>query len=278
MKILVTGSKGMIGSYVVRGLCSAGFNVIGADRTETDDSTSYIHCRVDINDAIAVQNVFQKFAIDKVVHLAALAHSVNGRGYTWERYKKNNVDGALNVFNAAVAIPVLFTSTVDVYGFVSGVVNQFTLPQPVSYYAKSKLLAENECKKLKQYDIFRLSPVYTDDIKRDIQKRYYLRYPNIAYIIGNGMEYEILNISMLVNEIIAWCKNSPNNGIKILKDSKYMKTTNYIAAEQREGRANIVIRCPKVVAEFLYLLTRTLTGRNRYTYLLHKALRPIRSE
>ena len=37
-----------------------------------------------------------------------------------------------------------------------------------------KAIAENECKKLPHFTIYRLAPVYTESIKRDIQKRYYL--------------------------------------------------------------------------------------------------------
>lgn len=277
--ILVTGASGMIGSHVVNGLLEAGYTVVGIDRNESRvKAENYFHKVVDLANKEAIIEVLQAYKVKKVVHLAALAHAQDGSEFTWEDYYHLNVECAKNVFDAAADLSVLFISTVDVFGFTDGLVDVSTPVRPVSNYAKSKVMAEKECQKLASFDIFRLSPVYTDTVKRDIQKRYYLKYPNIAYKIGDGTEYEILNIKNAVKAIVAWCGESSCNKVRIIKDEKRMFTPDYIKAEKAAGRASIVLWFPKWLVNFGYYVLKGLTGENKYTYLINKAVHPLRSE
>lgn len=246
MRVLVTGAKGMIGSYLVDALLEKGHIVIGIDRTgENTEKSNFLHFKVDLADKKTIERIIGDNQVERIIHLAALAHAQDGSMFSWEDYKRINVDCAKNVFEAAKEKPVLFISTVDVFGFTKGRVNVHTELHPVSHYAKSKKMAEEECRKLPHYTIFRFSPVYTDTIKRDIQKRYYLKYPKIAYQIGSGTSYEILNVKLAVKSMVDWCKEEPINDIRIIKDPKPMWTPDYIAAEKKEGRANIVLHFPK---------------------------------
>lgn len=280
MTILVTGAKGMIGSKLVDGLLNAGYTVVGVDRREATGSEGYRYCKADLADKEQLAEIVTTNNVDRIIHLAALAHTAGEEDLSWERYKHVNVDCAKNVFDVAENRPVLYISTVDVFGFYDGkhLVNGNTELHPVSLYGKSKAMAEEECKKLKHYSIFRFSPVYTDEIKRDIQKRYYLKYPNIAYQIGKGTEYEILNIRNAVEEMIGWCKEEPKNNVKIIKDKDRMFTPDYIKAEKAEGRAKIVIRLPQWMVNCGYAVLKRIFGKNEKTYLLNKAVHPLRSE
>lgn len=277
--ILVTGASGMIGSATVKALLTAGYRVIGVDRREYERSSeNYEHCVVDLSDKAALGRIVEECGVDRIIHLAALAHASGGKEYTWEDYKFLNVDCANNVFDAAGERPVLFISTVDVYGFARGTVNAQTQVRPVSHYAKSKVMAEQACQRLAHYTIFRFSPVYTDTIKRDIQKRYYLKYPNLAYRIGRGSEYEILNINGAVAAMLNWCESEPANDVHIIKDAVRMNTMDYIKAEKEQGRASCVLYFPRWMVTAGYAVLKGITGENKYTYLLHKAVCPIRSE
>ena len=277
--ILVTGASGMIGSHVVHGLLEAGYAVVGIDRNAGRiQAENYFHEIVDLADREAISEILQAYKVNRVVHLAALAHAQDGSEFTWDDYYHLNVECAKNVFEAAENLAVLFISTVDVFGFTKGVVSASTKVKPVSNYAKSKVMAEKECQKLTNFDIFRLSPVYTDTVKRDIQKRYYLKYPNIAYQIGGGTEYEILNVKKAVKEIIAWCEKNPCHEIRIIKDEKRMFTPDYIKAEKAAGRAKIVLWFPKWLVDLEYFVIKGLTGENKYTYLINKAVHPLRTE
>lgn len=279
MKILVTGSKGMIGSHLVKGLLEAGYEVVGLDRICNQSCDGrYFHYVVDLADKDTLQFIMEKYKPDRVIHLAALAHAADGKKITWEDYKHLNVDCAKNIFEVAGDIPVLFISTVDVFGFTKETVNVNTPMKPVSNYGRSKMMAEQEVRKKRYFDIFRFSPVYTDTVKRDIQKRYYLKYPNIAYQIGKGTEYEILNVNVAVQAMVDWCSEKPKNTVRIIKDTKRMWTPDYIKAEKAKGRAKIVLRVPTWMMNCGYAVLRKITGENKYTYLLNKAVHPLRSE
>ncbi len=276
--VLITGASGMVGSATVQGILAAGYRVIGIDRQNACvEDERYTHYVVDLADTQTIRQILADHAVDRVIHLAALAHLVNGKDYTWEEYRHVNVECAANVFEAAGERPVLFISTVDVYGFVRSVVDGQTAARPISHYATSKALAEAQCAKLDHYTIFRLSPVYTDTIKRDIQKRYYLKYPHIAYRIGGGTEYEILNINGAVKAMVDWCGETPKNDVRIIKDETRMNTADYIRAEKQQGRAKFVLYIPRWMVAAGYAVLKALLGENKHTYLLHKAVFPLKS-
>ena len=104
---------------------------------------------------------------------------------------------------------------------------------PVTIYGKTKYKAEQLLKNSGAvYSIFRFSPVYTPEIKRDIQKRIYLKYPKWAYQIGKNTQYEVLNIDKAIDSMVNWCKFEPKNDIRIIKDDNLLNTTDYIAEEK----------------------------------------------
>lgn len=281
MTILVTGAKGMIGSQLVKGLMDAGYVVIGIDRTGDETcGGNYYHYKCDLADKERLQKIADSNKVDRIIHLAALAHTDGEKDLSWERYKHINIDCAKNVFDIAGERPVLFISTVDVFGFFDGrkPLNKNSAIHPVSNYGKSKAKAEEECRKLKHYTIFRFSPVYTDDIKRDIQKRYYLKYPSIAYQVGKGTSYEILNVKYAVTAMVEWCTSVPKNDIKILKDEKPLLTPDYIESERQAGRAKVVLHFPKWMVNAGYGVIKGILGENDKTYLLNKAVHPLRTE
>ena len=279
MRVLVTGAVGMIGKSLVSALLQKGYEVVGVDISMNEDER-IVHKSLDLNDLDGFKKIILDYKVERIIHLAALAHTSKKTRYTWEQYYNVNVECAKNVFEAAGEIPVLFISTVDVYGFFDGKdkVNSKTPIRPISNYGKSKAMAEAECKKLQYYDIFRFAPVYTNDIKRDIQKRYYLKYPNIAYKIGKGQEYEILNVDLAVQTMVNWCNKVPENCIHIIKDPKNMWTPDYIKAEKKVGRARCVLYVPRWMVRVGYASFKFIFGENELIYLLSKAANPLKSE
>lgn len=281
MVIMVTGDNGMIGSKLAFSLLDAGYRVVGIDRTKCRMAhESYKHYQIDLNDRYSIESIIKKEKVDRIIHLAALAHTENESDLSWDRYYHVNVECAKNVFLCAENRPVLFISTIDVYGFFDGkqIINESTRIKPVSNYAKSKAIAESACRELSHYTIFRLSPVYSDEIKRDIQKRYYLKYPFIAYQIGKGSYFEVLNIDTAVDEMVKWCKSEPMNNIRIIKDLNPMWTPDYIKAEKEAGRARIVFHIPKWAVTMGYGLLKKILGENETIYLLNKAVYPLHTD
>lgn len=281
MNILVTGSAGMIGSYVVKGLIEKGHTVIGVDRRMSDEKMSgFNQIILDLSSKEAVMQLFAEKKIDRAIHLAALAHTAGMKNLTWETYRKINIECAENVFEACAKhnVPVLFISTVDAIGMVKGFITPDTELNPISNYGKSKAIAEGRLKDIcSQWNIYRFSPVYTPEIKRDIEKRYYLKYPNWAYKIGKGEQFEVLNVTGAVASMVNWVDKDVDNTIHIIKDPELLDINNLIESEKAEGRAKHVLRFPRWMVMCGYYVIKLIFGKSNKTYLVFKALWPFRT-
>lgn len=281
MNILVTGSAGMIGSYVVKGLIEKGHTVIGVDRVkpkeELDGLTPVV---LDLASKDDLMKLFDEHKIDRAIHLAALAHTAGMKNLTWEVYHKINVECAENVFEACEThnVPVLFISTVDAIGMVKGLITSDTELNPISNYGKSKAMAEGRLKEIcKVWNIYRFSPVYTPEVKRDIEKRYYLKYPNWAYKIGKGGQFEVLNVTGAVAAMVNWVDKNVDNTIHVIKDPELLDINDLIKAEKAAGRARHVLWSPRWIVACGYYVVRLVFGKSNKTYLVFKALWPFRT-
>ena len=281
MNILVTGSAGMIGGYVVKGLIEKGHKVVGVDRKMTEGKQPGLaQVVLDLSSKSSIMELFDEVKIDRAIHLAALAHTAGVKDTSWEAFKKVNVDCAENLFEACAKhnVPVLFISTVDAIGMVKGVITPDTELNPISNYGKSKAMAEGRLKEIcKVWNIYRFSPVYTPEIKRDIEKRYYLKYPNWAYKIGNGGKFEVLDINGAVAAMVDWIDRTVDNTIHVIKDKELLDINDLIKAEKAEGRAKHVLVFPRWLVVCGYYAIRLVFGKSNKTYLVFKALWPFRT-
>ena len=281
MNILVTGSAGMIGSYVVKGLTEKGHTVIGVDRVKPkEEFNSLTPVVLDLASKEDLMKLFDEHKIDRAIHLAALAHTAGMKNLTWDTYYKINVECAENVFEACAKnnVPVLFISTVDAIGMVKGLIKPDTELNPISLYGKSKAMAEGRLKEIcKVWNIYRFSPVYTPEVKRDIEKRYYLKFPNWAYKIGKGGQFEVLNVTGAVDAMVNWVDKNVDNTIHVIKDAKLLDINDLIKTEKAAGRAKHVLWFPKWMVQCGYYVIRLVFGKSNKTYLVFKALWPFRT-
>lgn len=282
MNILVTGSAGMIGGYVVKGLIEKGHKVVGVDRRLSNDKyQGFAQIVLDLSSKSSIMQLFDEVKIDRCIHLAALAHTKGVADTSWEAFKKVNVDCAENLFEVCAKhnVSVLFISTVDAIGMVKGLITPETKLNPISNYGKSKALAESRLKDIcKVYNIYRFSPVYTEEVKRDIEKRYYLKYPNWAYLIGGGQQFEVLNVKKAVSSMVDWVDKKVDNTIHIIKDEELLDSAKVIAEEKAEGRAKHVLRIPRWMVVCGYYCIKLVFGKSNKTYLVFKALWPFRTQ
>lgn len=280
-KILVTGSSGMIGSHLVKSLLHAGYQVVGLDiKDGAIKNENFTFHAVDLGDVNAIESVFEQEKPDRVIHLAALAHPLGKSDLDFKRITHINVECAENIFRVAEKhhVPLLFISTVDVFGMTRGSITPSTTPNPVTNYGITKYQAENKLRNISSvYDIFRFSPVYTVDVKRDIQKRYYLKPPKWAYRIGKGGKFEVLDIRLAVKEMTDWVEKEPSNSLIILKDEKLLDINELIAAEKADGRANHVLYLPRWMVVAGYYCLYPFLGKSNPSYLIFKALWPFRT-
>jgi Nucleoside-diphosphate-sugar epimerases len=284
--ILVTGSNGMLGQYVVKSLLEAGYNILGVsiEKDTNINHKNFKYSIVNLTKCMEVEKIFEKYDISHIIHLAAIAHSTKGMDDSWSNYYRINVLCSKTIFTCASRynIPVFFASTIDVYGFTDSEVNEEILPNPIGSYAKSKWLAEDFLKKnceSSKYFIARFAPIYTEHNKQDIQKRFYLKYPKICYRIGNGKEYEFLSIDYVLKIVLIWInqKVSTNETINI-RDQNRLNTKELIEKEQGKGYGNILIKIPDGAIFCLKILIDILTRSNSMLkYKVYKVIKPIRT-
>jgi len=149
---LVTGSAGFIGSHVVH-YCAEYLNmkVIAVDNLSggnvqnvfVHDNVSFI--RGDVTDALFLEDLFRRFDIDYVYHLAAYAAlglSPFIRSYNY----RNNMIGTTEIINAIVKSQhkvecLIFTSSNAVYG-EGQYQSESTIPEPNNPYGIAKYSSE----------------------------------------------------------------------------------------------------------------------------------------
>lgn len=144
--VLITGGAGYIGSHLVEELDRMGIKSIVYDNLI---NAFYIKpCKNlvigDINDNDLLEEVFNKFDIDKVIHLAALIDVTESEKKP-SKYFFVNVSGTFNVLSACIRHKVkkfIFASSVSVYGEVNNEVNEKTRLVPKSTYALTKYINE----------------------------------------------------------------------------------------------------------------------------------------
>ena len=114
-------------------------------------------------------------------------------------------------------------------------------------------------------------------MKRDVEKRYYLKYPDLAYLIGGGQQFEVLNVKGAVAAMVNWVDKKVDNTIHVIKDEKLLDSAKVLSEERAEGRAKYVLRIPRWTVVFGYYVIRLVFGNSSKAYLLFKALWPFRT-
>jgi dTDP-glucose 4,6-dehydratase len=162
--ILITGGAGFIGSHVVRRFVThyPGYRIVNADKltyagnlenlTDIEKRENYSFEKTDITDKKAVSELFEKYAFDGIIHLAAESH-VDRSISSPDEFVHTNIVGTVNLLNAALnnwqkenARKLFYhISTDEVYGTL-GSVGRFTEEtayDPRSPYSASKASSDH---------------------------------------------------------------------------------------------------------------------------------------
>lgn len=163
--VLITGGAGFIGSHVVRRLVTrypdyriVNFDLLTyagnlANLSDIEQAPNYTFVRGDICDAEAVGEVFRRYAIDGVIHLAAESH-VDRSIRDPFTFARTNVLGTLTLLHAAreawqgawAGKRFYHISTDEVYGalgFGDKPFNEGTRYDPHSPYSASKASSDH---------------------------------------------------------------------------------------------------------------------------------------
>ena len=146
--ILVTGGAGYIGSHVVRQLGENHETVVVLDNLSTGFAEAVTHGKLvvgDTGDATLLDELFQRYRFDTVMHFAA--HTVVPESVSNPlKYYGNNTANSRTLLEACEKYGtqyVVFSSTAAVYGIVeSGRAAEDTPTDPINPYGMSKLMTE----------------------------------------------------------------------------------------------------------------------------------------
>ena len=146
--ILVTGGAGYIGSHMVRLLDQQGYNVIVYDNLQRGNADAVIAGTLiegDLHDSDTLDAVFEKNAINAVMHFAALAYVGESVNHP-DMYYRNNVSGTQNLLDSMRRHDVnslVFSSTCATYGVPERLpITESTPQHPINPYGQSKLMVE----------------------------------------------------------------------------------------------------------------------------------------
>lgn len=157
--VLVTGNLGYNGSWVVKTLLEKGYSVVGLDNDFYSDCffdyyefAPQVQLKKDIR-AVQKQDLA---GIDFIVHLAALANDALGElspETTFQINHQATVNLALLAKQAKVK-KFIFASSCSAYGLQESaqLANENSSLNPLTAYAKAKVLAENDLQKLHSSD------------------------------------------------------------------------------------------------------------------------------
>jgi dTDP-glucose 4,6-dehydratase len=162
--ILITGGAGFIGSHVVRLFVTRypQYKIVNLDKLtyagnlenlkDIDTLPNYEFVKADITDASAIQQIFNKYKFDGVIHLAAESH-VDRSITNPTEFIFTNIIGTVNLLNAAREIwkdnmegkRFYHISTDEVYGSLgnTGFFTESTSYDPRSPYSSSKASSDH---------------------------------------------------------------------------------------------------------------------------------------
>jgi len=148
MKILITGSNGLLGQHLIKLLIeTTGHTILatgrGASRLPFEVSDLYDYFSLDITDGIAVNDFLLAHEPEIIIHAAAMTQPDECELHEVECWNVN-VTATRFLLDAAKKINArfIYISTDFVFDGLSGPYKETDIPGPVNYYGSSKLAAE----------------------------------------------------------------------------------------------------------------------------------------
>ena len=144
MAVLITGGSGLIGTYITKELLTRREEIVVYDLKPPADETGISFVNGTVTDKDRLVNTCKKYAVDKVVHLAALLQ------FGCEQRPSDaieiNVLGTLNLLEVARRLNIkrfVFASSGAVYGPIENdMIETSPIFQGISLYGATKHLCE----------------------------------------------------------------------------------------------------------------------------------------
>lgn len=191
MKILITGSNGLLGQKLVKLLVKEpDVQLIATARSSNrlpDDYGNYEFVPLDITDEAAVRATIEKYAPDVVINTAAMTN-VDQCESEKEECRKLNIHAVTYLIRACelTGSHLVHCSTDFIFDGTHGPLDENEKPNPVNYYGETKLAAEE-----------------------------LIQTSNISWAIARTVLVYGIAHDMSRSNIILWVKNSLESGKEI---------------------------------------------------------------
>jgi dTDP-4-dehydrorhamnose reductase len=144
--VVVTGSAGLIGQYLVRTAprWAPQWEVRGLTRADFD-----------LTDHVAVERAWHRLQPSAVIHCAALSRTKDCE-HDAERAQRVNVEATAHVARLCTDIPFLFLSSGEVFDGRRGWYQEDDCPAPINVYGKTKVEAEQRVLRNARHTVVRI--------------------------------------------------------------------------------------------------------------------------
>ena len=172
-KILITGSSGFIGSYLVEEALSRNYTVYAGIRSSSSKKyltdQRIIFFEMDFQKPKLIANSLRQFVLsegpfDHIIHNAGIKQAHNKKDYSLMNFKCSKDFISAIIETQSLKQKFVYMSSIAAFGPGNGdsPINSNDVPNPISSYGKSKLQTEQFIKSLDKikYIILRPSSVY----------------------------------------------------------------------------------------------------------------------
>ncbi|QHW34336.1 NAD(P)-dependent oxidoreductase [Paenibacillus rhizovicinus] len=189
MNILVTGGMGFLGSNLVPMLREQGYRVVSYDRrigsNGGDAALGYV--QGDLLDLPLLLETIRKYAIDRIIHTAAISHPVTAIDIPYQTVLTNAL-GTTNVFEAAR---------------LSGIKRVVNLSSEYAYGNNAQLGTVTEDVPLHPSGVYGATKVFTEKLAYGYRNLYGLEIPSLrpGWLYGPGQFMQCYMKDLIVNAI-----------------------------------------------------------------------------
>lgn len=235
MKILITGSEGLVGKKLTIELEKKGFEIIKFDKTNGQN----------ILDITQLKTSLKK--VDAVIHLAGIIDDENKD--LW----KINVEGTRNLIEESINARVtkfIFLSSTGVYGLTKGIIDENSDTMPETLYEKSKLEGE-------QIILNRQEEIHINIIRSAMIFGNNNYWKNLIKLLEkntplpcNGKNiFQIICVDELVNGIITVLENGQPSEIYLVAGKEKLTLKDFCKKIKKElGKKEIMLTIPTQLA------------------------------
>lgn len=173
MKVLITGGSGLLGQYLNIEL-SKGNDILTLFNKKVGNCINYNSIKIDINNYNSLENIFESFKPNVVIHTAAISSPNKSNDLDTKYVFSTNVNSTKKIAELCNKLnsKLIYTSTDLVYaGYRGSLLNENSKLIPVSLYAETKLMGEVKIQEtFDNYIILRTALLYGFGLNQSINQ------------------------------------------------------------------------------------------------------------